>query len=436
MSDIRYEDSQAVWEDSTAAKAIKVVADDLLSDLRFLSGALFAFDYKSDQRLVISATDGENYYYKSTKIITLFKDNYNYLLRAYLHSVLHCLFLHPWLRGNRDVRIWNMACDIAAEYTIDKMDIDAIKRPLSLIRKSIYDKFDTEKKVVAAVPVYRYIQTLSREQAEAIEKEFFTDDHVFWPKEEKLNDDQVIMKNKWQDIGNKTEQKKHRSGDEKDDGDISLSKQIRAAKSRRSYRKFLKDFMVMREELATDPDEFDIGLYMYGLSLYKNMPLIEPLETKEEKRVRDFVVVVDTSYSTSGELVKGFLNETFNLLTEDDSFFREGRVHVIQADDKVRSDKVIKRADEIDSMFEDFEIRGGGNTDFRPAFQYVDELVEDGAFEDLCGLLYFTDGRGIYPKKQPRYKTAFLYLEPYDKEQVPPWAIQLMLDDEEFRFWR
>jgi hypothetical protein len=73
---------------------------------------------------------------------------------------------------------------------------------------------------------------------------------------------------------------------------------------------------------------------MYGLSLYKNMPLIEPLETKEEKRVMDFVVVVDTSYSTSGELVKGFLNETFRLLTEEDSFFREGRVHVIQADDR------------------------------------------------------------------------------------------------------
>jgi predicted metal-dependent peptidase len=94
---------------------------------------------------------------------------------------------------------------------------------------------------------------------------------------------------------------------------------------------------------------------------------------------------------------------------------------------------VIKRVDEIDALFDNFEIRGGGNTDFRPAFTYVDELVENGAFEELGGLLYFTDGRGIYPKKQPRYKTAFLYLESYDKEQVPPWAIQLMLDDEEFR---
>ena len=436
MSKVLYENSHTVWEEKTAEKAIQVVADDLLKEFRFLSGALFAFEYKPDIRLISAATDGEKYYYNSGKILKLFEDNYNYFLRAYLHSVLHCLFMHPWLKGNRDKRLWDIACDIAVEHTIDMMNKDALKRPVSLIRKKIYDEFVSEGRTVAAVPVYRYLRALSSEQIEGIEKEFFTDDHVFWPKEEKLSEEQIALKNKWQDIGKNTERKKKQSGDPDEDADVSMSKQIRAAKSRRSYRKFLKDFMVMREELKTDPDEFDLGLYMYGLKLYKNMPLIEPLETKEEKRVRDFVVVVDTSYSTSGELVKGFLNETFKLLTEDDSFFREGRVHVIQADDKVRSDKVIKRVDEIDSMFEDFEIRGGGNTDFRPAFQYVDELVEDGAFEDLCGLLYFTDGRGIYPKKQPRYKTAFLYLEPYDKEQVPPWAIQLMLDDEEFRFWR
>ena len=432
MGKVLYEDSQTVWEENTAIKAIKLTADDLLKEFRFLSGALFAFEYKTDNRLVTAATDGEYYYCNPVKIIKLFQDNYNYLLRAYLHSVLHCLYMHPWLRGNRDKRLWDTACDIAVEYTIDTMNKDVLKRPLSLIRKKIYDEFITEGRTIAAVPVYRYLMTLNAEQIEAINKEFITDDHVFWPKEEKLSEEQILIKNKWQDIGKNTERKKKQSGDDGDDHEASMSKQIRAAKSRRSYRKFLKDFMVMREELKTDPDEFDLGLYMYGLKLYENMPLIEPLETKEEKRVRDFVVVVDTSYSTSGELVRAFLNETFKLLTEDDSFFRVGRVHILQADDKVRADTVIERADQIDRIFDGFELRGGGNTDFRPAFTYVDELIEKGAFEELCGLLYFTDGRGIYPSRQPKYKTAFLYLEPYERDMVPPWAIQMMLDEEEF----
>ena len=34
-----------------------------------------------------------------------------------------------------------------------------------------------------------------------------------------------------------------------------------------------------REEVHADYDSFDMGYYAYGLSLYGNMPLIEPLET-------------------------------------------------------------------------------------------------------------------------------------------------------------
>ena len=57
-------------------------------------------------------------------------------------------------------------------------------------------------------------------------------------------------------------------------------------------------------------------LHAYGLSLYGNMPLIEPLETRETYKIRDFVIVLDTSYSVSGELVEHFLQETFTILTK------------------------------------------------------------------------------------------------------------------------
>ena len=56
----------------------------------------------------------------------------------------------------------------------------------------------------------------------------------------------------------------------------------------------------MREEPRLDPDEFDLGYYSYGLRTYGNLPLIEPLESRESKKIRDFVIVIDTSESTSG----------------------------------------------------------------------------------------------------------------------------------------
>ena len=76
---------------------------------------------------------------------------------------------------------------------------------------------------------------------------------------------------------------------------------------------------------------------------------------------------------------------------------------------------------------------GGGGTDFRPAFAYVNTLIENGEFTNLCGLLYFTDGKGTYPKKRPDYKSAFLFLNEYDQAAVPPWAISLSLEMEEFQ---
>ena len=52
--------------------------------------------------------------------------------------------------------------------------------------------------------------------------------------------------------------------------------------------------------------------------------------------------------------------------------------------------------------------------------------------KELAGLLYFTDGKGRYPAKRPDYRTAFLFLEDYDEAAVPPWAMRLLLEKEEF----
>ena len=78
-------------------------------------------------------------------------------------------------------------------------------------------------------------------------------------------------------------------------------------------REFLRKFAVFHEELAVDDDSFDYNFYTYGLRLYGNMPLIEPLESKEVKKIEEFVIVIDTSMSCSGELVQRFLEETYGL---------------------------------------------------------------------------------------------------------------------------
>lgn len=149
-------------------------------------------------------------------------------------------------------------------------------------------------------------------------------------------------------------------------------------------------------------------------------------------KIQEFVIVVDTSYSTNGELVKNFLKETFGILAQTDSFFRKCHIRIIQCDDKVRMDEKITDRDELEKLLQRFTLVGGGGTDFRPAFHYVNELIADGELKDLRGILYFTDGKGIYPVKRPDYDTAFLFLGAYDETVVPPWAMCLRLEPEEF----
>ena len=106
---------------------------------------------------------------------------------------------------------------------------------------------------------------------------------------------------------------------------------------------------------------------------------------------------------------------------------------MLQCDEEVRDDIVITDERQLEGIFQDFKILGGGGTDFRPAFAYVDQLIEQGELQNLCGLLYFTDGKGIYPVKKPDYKTAFLFLDDFEEENVPVWAIRMRLEEEEFK---
>ncbi|MEI3178875.1 MAG: hypothetical protein V8S31_11715 [Lachnospiraceae bacterium] len=49
-------------------------------------------------------------------------------------------------------------------------------------------------------------------------------------------------------------------------------------------------------------------------------------------------MVLDTSDQTSGKLIRNFLKETFAVLSEQDSFFTQCRMHIIQCDEKVKSE--------------------------------------------------------------------------------------------------
>ena len=240
----------------------------------------------------------------------------------------------------------------------------------------------------------------------------------------------IVRQNQWNKNREQIQTEMETMGNQQDEQSKSLLEHIQVEnRERYDYKKFLRKFSVMKEEMQVDPDSFDYVFYTYGMSLYGNMPLVEPLETKEVSRIEDFVIVIDTSMSCSGELVRRFLEETYDVLCESDSYFRKVNINNLQCDEQVRQDQKITSREEMEAYLRDFTVIGQGGADFRPAFDYVDQMMGRGEFHRLRGLLYFTDGAGIYPVKQRVYDTAFVFVkDQYMDISVPAWAMKVILE--------
>lgn len=428
--------------------------NELYIHMRFFDVALSAFTYIMSEETGELGTDGVGLYYYPGYLGGLYREGRREVNRTYLHMMLHCLFAHLWKKmkmrkklagerlgisreeGKEDLTdvLWNLACDISVESVIDSLALHCVKRPMSRDRRNLYAALEKRTKTLNAEGVFEELVKMkpSTEQAVLWEAEFHCDDHRLWKGGRRNQPSQKPEKN-WEDIRDRMETEMDTFGQDMAQAQGGFREQIRAEnRDTRDYRRFLRKFAVLREEQMLDPDTFDYIFYSYGMSLYGNMPLLEPLETREVKKVQDFVIAIDTSMSCSGELAKGFLRETYSVLRDQESFFRKMQIHVIQCDERIQSDQLITSQEELVEYMENLELKGKGGTDFRPVFQYIQEKQRTGELTDLKGLLYFTDGKGIFPQRMPPYDAAFLLMQKeYEEIEVPSWAMRLYLDAEE-----
>ena len=236
------------------------------------------------------------------------------------------------------------------------------------------------------------------------------------------------LSKEWEDISKRTEQEIEHSSKEKQEEQGSLAWFLRLEQKKYTdFRDFLQRLSVDREEMEVDLDSFDYGYYYYGLEQYGNMPLIEENEYREGRKLQELVIAIDTSHSTKGEMVKGFLEETAGILKQKDAFFQKVKVHILECDDELRKDICLENVEDLEQYSKNFAVKGGYGTDFRPVFRYVSDLQKRGELKNLKGLMYFTDGKGRYPKEAPPYVTAFVFPkgEDIDDDNVPFWAMKL-----------
>jgi predicted metal-dependent peptidase len=242
----------------------------------------------------------------------------------------------------------------------------------------------------------------------------------------------MIKQEDWQKIARRIQTELKAFTQDKGGSDSLMAGVDEVVRERYNYRDILQRFVETGEEIKINDNEFDYVYYTYGLRRYGNLPLIEPLEYMEDKKVREIVIALDTSASCKGKTVKNFVKKTYEMLKSEENFFRKINIHIIQCDVEIRSDIKIQNEDDLKEFIEYGELRGFGGTDFRSVFDYVEILQEQGEFENLKGLIYFTDGFGIYPEKMPDYDVIFAFLnEDENRAAVPSWAMKVVMESSE-----
>ena len=421
--------------DNLSAVAPDILADArarLCMDLPYLAPALCALSFAPGDGVTVSAaTDGSAYYACAPYLATLYLRSSGAVCRLYLHSVLHCLFRHLRKRRGRDAALWDLACDAAVESVLDSLSLPCLAPVNTPVRKKFWGECRAQMKVLTAEGVYRMLLAEKRPDYELaqLSRAFALDDHGLWDAEQTRDREQSERQDKnWQKLAAEAQSAVGSFFAAEGTGGEAVTEQLAvAARDDVDYRRFLRRFAAPREVLKSDVDAFDYSYYSYGLRLYGNLPLIEPPETKEETRIEELVIAVDTSMSTSGELVRRFLENTYAILRSTDTFTRRLNIHILQCDDKLRDDSVIRDAGELHRYMAALKLTGGSATDFRPVFGHIETLQRAGQLKNLRGLLYFTDGMGIYPTRRPPYETAFILLaEPPLALDMPRWAIRLM----------
>ena len=446
--------------DTLAREVLTLSRNTLLVNLRFLDAALSRFELMPFEDTSL-ATDGHYLLYDARHVLKSYRSEKEAPVRDYLHMVLHCVFRHMYIHTLLDRPCWDLACDIAVEHIITELGLKSAAAKREQRQQAVITGLQKELKQLTAEKIYRYYldKALPPAKLADLRALFYGDDHSLWyiPPEERArmlglssgSDDGdgdgdgdgkptetmsvSAAEADWADIAQRMQVDMETFSKQQGDKAGGLIQNLNAVnREKYDYASFLRKFAVRGEVMKVNPDEFDYIFYTYGLQLYDNMPLIEPLEYKEVKRIREFVIAIDTSGSVAGETVQRFVQKTYNILKSTESFFSKINLHIIQCDAAVQEDAKITSQEEFDEYLKTMKLRGLGGTDFRPVFRYVDELIRDHEFTNLKGLIYFTDGFGTFPEKMPEYNTAFVFLDDeYNNPDVPPWAIKLVLQNEE-----
>jgi predicted metal-dependent peptidase len=358
----------------------------------------------ADEWCGTAATDGRHFYYNSRFIQMLRPKEIEFLFG---HEVLHCVYDHFGRRGNRDPQLFNIANDFAVNADLIKHRVGEKITTVPCLHDPKYDGLSSEE-----------IYDILYEKADKISLSDLMD---------KLIDEHLDGDGDADGDGDGDQEGKGKGRPKLSDADRQairdeIKEAMLAAAAtadgagnipagvKRLIQELTEPKMNWRELLRMQLESTIKSDYTWMRASRKGWHMDAVMPGMKLDPMIDIAVALDASGSISEKMLKDFLGEVQGIMDS----FPAYRIHVVTFDTEAYNPAQYN-SENLDDIC-DYEVKGGGGTDFDCVFNYLKENEIEPK-----RLVMFTDGYPFGSWGDENY-TDTVFILHGTTTIVPPWG--------------
>jgi predicted metal-dependent peptidase len=325
----------------------------------------------ADEWCPTAATDGRNFYYNSRFIQMLRPKEIEFLFG---HEVLHCVYDHFGRRGERQPKVWNIANDFCVNADLKKHNVGEFITSVPCL-------YDEKYKDMSSEAIYDELMKNAKKinLDDLLSK--LLDEHM-----DGAGDGEGDGDGEGKGRPQLSEEEKQQIRDEIKEAVLAAASTVDGAGNlpagvKRLIEDLTEPKMNWRELLRMNLESTIKTDYTWMRTGRKGWHMDAIMPGRKNDEMIDIAIAIDASGSIDETMLREFLSEIQSIMDSFPSY----KIHVVTFDTNCYNPQVYD-SENLDSIC-DYEISGGGGTDFDCVYEYFkqEEIVPR-------RLIMFTDG--------------------------------------------
>jgi predicted metal-dependent peptidase len=361
----------------------------------------------ADEWCATAATDGRNFYYNTRFIEMLRPKEIEFLFG---HEVLHCVYDHFGRRGDRDPQLWNIANDFCVNGDLVKHNVGEKITSVPCLYDRKYDGMSSEEVYDAL-----YENATKIDIGKLLDQ--MIDEHL-----DGEGDGDGDQDGEGSGRPRLTAEEKQAIKDEIKEAMLAAAATVDGAGNlpagvKRLIQQLTEPQLNWREILRMNLESTIKADYTWMRASRKGWHMDAVMPGQKPDEMIDVAVMLDASGSISQDMLRDFLSEIQGIMDSFPSY----KIHVVTFDTDCYNPAQYD-SDNLDSMI-DYEVSGGGGTDFDCIFTYLKE-------QEITPrrLIVFTDGYPFGSWGDAEYCDTTWILHG-TTTIVPPWGTHAYYDE-------